>query len=145
MKYVKLCSFYFNYLNFLYLKIVILFTSLTKNDEYIGTKIKFFFPFNLYGWTCRKLLCTCRTRFSCTTYTCADILKFMFLINPFIKRTLKKKLKTHVEFIVHLSIIHYLPQQCGYHFAIQQKKILMISFWGIMVFSKNSTRYFEIY
>ena len=49
MKYVKICSFYFNYLNFLYLKIVILFTSLTKNDEYIGTKIKFFFPFNLYG------------------------------------------------------------------------------------------------
>jgi len=46
----------------------------------------------------------------------------MFLINPFIKRTLKKKkLETHVE-IVHLSTIHYLPQQCGYHFAIQQKK-----------------------
>lgn len=61
------------------------------------------------------------------------------------KKSIKKKLKTHVEFIVHLSIIHYLPQQCGYHFAIQQKKILMISFWGIMVFSKNSMRYFEIY
>lgn len=38
------------------------------------------------------------------------------------KKNIKKKLKTHVEFIVHLSIIHYLPQQCGYHFAIQQKK-----------------------
>jgi len=106
MKYIKICSLYFNYLNFLYIKIVILFSSLTKNDEYTGTKIKFSFFFSIYmaEHICKKLLCTCRTRFSCTTYTCADILKFMFLINPFIKRTLKKKTGNPCR--IHCASIH---------------------------------------
>lgn len=56
MKYVKLCSFFFNYLNFLYLKIVILFTSLTKNDDYIGTKIKFFFSFQFIWLNMQEII-----------------------------------------------------------------------------------------